>query len=89
MGVAVMDVNSYTLEIMVRDRLAEMRAMREQWSQINAARPESGRPRAALARALGRVAHLLRSVVVSAGRTGDAREATDPGRRPKHGAVRG
>jgi hypothetical protein len=89
MGVAVMDVNHYTLEIMVRDRLAEMRALGEQSSQISAARPEYGRPRAALARALGRVAHLLRGGVVSARRAGDAGEVTDPGRRPKHGAVRG
>jgi hypothetical protein len=89
MGVAVMDVNYYTLEIMIRDRLAEMRALGEQSSQINAARPESGRPRAALARALGRVAQLLRGVGGSARMAGDAREATDPGRRPKHGAVRG
>jgi hypothetical protein len=89
MGVAVMDVNHYTLEIMVRDRLAEMRAMGDQSSQIYAARPESGRPRAALARALGRVAQLLRGVVGSARMAGDAREATGRGRRPKHGAVRG
>ena len=43
-----MDVNTYVLEILVRDRLAEMRARGEQASRVKAARqhwqpPESSR----------------------------------------------
>jgi hypothetical protein len=36
-----MDVNTYVLEILVRDRLAEMRARAEQASRVRAARQES------------------------------------------------
>jgi hypothetical protein len=84
-----MDVNGYTLEVMVRDGLAELRARGEQSSLISAARRQSGRPPAALARALGRLAQLLHGVAGSARMAAEAREAADSGRRPKHGAVRG
>ena len=83
-----MDVNGYTLEVMVRDRLADLRARGEQSSLISAARRQSGRP-PALARALGRLAAFLRGVAGSTGMAADAREAAASGRRPKHGAVRG
>lgn len=42
-GVDVMDVNTYLLEILVRDRLAEMRARGEQASRVKAAR-QHGHP---------------------------------------------
>lgn len=84
-----MDVNGYALEVMVRDRLNELRARGEQSNLISASRRQSGRPPAALARALGHLAHLLRGVAGSARMAADAREAADSGRRPKHGAVRG
>ena len=84
-----MDVNGYTLEVMVRDRLAELRARGEQSSLISAARRQSGRPPAALARALGRLAQFLRGVTGSTRMAADAREATDSGRRPNRGVVRG
>jgi len=84
-----MDVNGYTLEVMVRDRLNELRERGEQSHLISAARRQSGRPLAALARALGHLAQLLRGVAGSARIAADAREAADSGRRRKHGAVRG
>jgi hypothetical protein len=43
-----MDLHEYTLEVVVRDRLAEIRAEAARWHQVETARPAAacGKPRA-------------------------------------------
>jgi hypothetical protein len=79
-----MDMNTYVIEFLVRDRLDEMRARGERLSRVRAARAESHRLRFALGNALIRLGQRLRGVVESSGMTLDAepREST-------HGTVRG
>jgi len=74
-----MDVNSYALEVLVRDRISEMHAAAARSSRIRAARRESRTRRTALGRALDRVRQGLHAVA------GSSRMATGS----RHGAVRG
>jgi hypothetical protein len=78
-----MDMNSYVIEFLVRDRLDEMRARGER-SRIRAARAESRSLRLALGSALIRLGQRLHGAVESSRMTLDAeaREST-------HGTVRG
>ncbi|HEU5196758.1 MAG TPA: hypothetical protein VFW70_18605 [Methylomirabilota bacterium] len=54
-----MHVIEYTLEVLVRERLGEMRAEAARWSSIRAARPAPRPMRAALGRALIRLGHRM------------------------------
>jgi hypothetical protein len=54
-----MDMNEYTLQVLARDRLAEMRAAGERASRIGVMRPRSRPLRAMLGHALIRVGHRL------------------------------
>jgi hypothetical protein len=56
-----MDMNAYTLQVLARDRLVELRAAGERSSRVRALR-RSPRPlRAAVGQALVRVGHRLQS----------------------------
>jgi hypothetical protein len=54
-----MDVNNYVLEVLVRERLAEMRAKGEQSARLREAKPESRPLRFALGQALIRIGQRL------------------------------
>ena len=54
-----MHVNEYTLEVLARDRLEEMRAEAERLNRVRAARSGSRSLRASLGRALVRLGHRL------------------------------
>jgi hypothetical protein len=79
-----MDMNTYVIECLVRDRLDEMRVRGERSARVRAARAESHSLRFALGNALIRLGQRLHGVVESSGMTLDAepREST-------HGTVRG
>ena len=82
-----MDMNEYALEVLVRDRLAEMRDEGERSSRIRAASPESRPLRLVLGHALIRMGDRLRG-------PGAPRVTTDAGgaverRSSSHGAVHG
>jgi hypothetical protein len=79
-----MDMNSYVIEFLVRDRLDEMRARGERSARIRAARAESRSLPLALGSALIRLRQRLHGAVESSRMTLDAepREST-------HGTVRG
>jgi hypothetical protein len=57
-----MDMNEYALEVLVRDRLAELRAEGERSNRLRAARPASRPLRIALGHALIRMGYHLRGV---------------------------
>jgi len=76
-----MDVNSYVLEVLVRERLAEMRAMGERSARLREAREKSRPLRFALGHALIRMGQRLRGARSS-------RTVTEP-RRSTHEPVRG
>ena len=83
-----MDLNEYLVEILVRDRLADMRAQGEQSHRIQALKPESRSLRLALGQVLIRMRHRLQGVLEPPA------AATDPdgageSRMSTHGAVRG
>ena len=84
-----MEVNNYALEMLVRDRLADLRAAAVQSARIRAARPESRPLRAALSRALDQVRQRLHSVVRSLRVAIVPRLKVDAERSSRHGAVRG
>jgi hypothetical protein len=54
-----MDMNEYTLQMLARDRLAEMRAAGERSSRIAGVRPRARPLRVALGHALIRMGHRL------------------------------
>src|SRR5206468_1037734 len=58
----VMDMNEYALEILARDRLAELRAAAELANRVRAARPVSRPLRVVLGQALIRMGHRLQGV---------------------------
>jgi hypothetical protein len=58
----VMDMNEYALEILARDRLAELRAGAELANRIRAARPVSRPLRVVLGEALIRMGYRLQGV---------------------------
>jgi len=58
----VMDMNEYALEILARDRLAELRAAAELANRVRAARPVSRPLRVVLGQALIRLGHRLQGV---------------------------
>jgi hypothetical protein len=76
-----MDVNSYVLEVLVRERLAEMRAKGERLTRLREASGESRPLRFALGHALIRMGQRLRGARSS-------RTVTEP-RRSTHEPVRG
>jgi hypothetical protein len=88
-GVAVMDMNEYVFETVVRDRLAEMRLAAERAHRIGAAAPTLHALRVALGHALIRIGQRLQGV------PGDSMAWIERGavvatpRRPTHEAVRG
>ena len=84
-----MEVNNYALEMLVRDRLAELRAAAVRSARIRAARPESRPLRTALSRALDQVRQRLHSVVRSSRVAIGPRRKVDAERSSRHGAVRG
>jgi hypothetical protein len=57
-----MDMNTYALEVIARDRLTEMRAHGERSTQVWAARPASRSLRVALGHALIRLGERLQGV---------------------------
>jgi hypothetical protein len=57
-----MDLNEYTLETLVRSRVAEMRQEAEKWQRVAPCHPASGRWRLALGGALRGAADFLASV---------------------------
>jgi len=74
----VMDMNEYVLEMLVQERLAEIRAGVEQSNRVRAARTESRPRRLTWDHALIRLGHRLRSIwrysrVAIEGRPGAAR----------------
>jgi len=58
----VMDMNEYVLEMLVQERLAEIRAAVEQSNRVRVARKEPGSWRLAWHLALIRLGHRLRSI---------------------------
>jgi hypothetical protein len=62
MGVTVMDMNDYTLQIVAEARLAELRADAEHWHRVAAWRPPSPRLRDAVGRMLAHVGWRLLGV---------------------------
>jgi len=84
-----MDVNNYTLEVLVRDRLDEMRAAAARSARIRAARLESRPLRMALSRALDQVRQRLHGVVGFSRVAIRTRGEVDAERSSRHGAVRG
>jgi hypothetical protein len=57
-----MNMNDYTFEVIVRDRLAEMRAEAARWDQVEAARPAPRPLRDTVGRALVRMGTRLLDV---------------------------
>ena len=84
-----MDMNEYVLEVLVRDRLADMRERGEQSYRVRAAKPESRPPRFAFGQALMQLGHRLRGVAGSSQVTTEAAGAVESRRPSTHGAVRG
>jgi hypothetical protein len=82
-----MQVNDYMLEVLMRDRLAEMRAQAERSNQVRAAKLPSRPFRAVLADALIRLGRRLGGVPVSSLPTIDRGGVTTP-TRSSQGAVR-
>ncbi|HEU4369533.1 MAG TPA: hypothetical protein VFV05_15030 [Methylomirabilota bacterium] len=80
-----MDMNEYTLDVVVRDRLAEMRADGERTRRIRIARPASRPLRVALGHALIRLGRRLQGV----GGSLDGGGAVDTPRASTPGAVHG
>ena len=80
-----MDLNVYTLEYLVHQRLEEMRASQEHRRRLEAAQPEPRALRVALGHALIRLGRRLQPVPGGLGAVGggDARGGATPG------AVRG
>ena len=80
-----MDLNVYTLEYLVHQRLEEMRASQEQWRRIAAEQAERARLRVVLGHALIRLGRRLQPAPGGLGAVGggDARGGAAPG------AVRG
>lgn len=70
-----MDLNEYVLEVLVEERLKEMRAVRAHWSRVEGARPASRPVRAALGHALIHLGERLQAVGASA--DGQGRAAHD------------
>lgn len=83
-----MHMNEYVLEILVRDRLADMRERGEQSHRIRATRPGSRPLRFALGHALIWMGHRLQGVLEPSRATIDADGAVESRRMSTHGAVR-
>jgi hypothetical protein len=81
-AVAVIDLNDYAVEIIVRERLAEMRAAAESSHLIRQAHPAANRLRIALGHALIRAGRRLKGVQGHGGALATRRRAAS-------GAVRG
>jgi hypothetical protein len=84
-----MDINEYALELLVRERIADMRERRERSSRIRAARPESQLLRLSLAHALIHLGHHVRRVVWPSRTTTAARDRVEARGTSTPGAVRG
>jgi len=81
-----MDMNEYVLEILVQERLAEIRAAVEQSNRVRAARADPWPRRFAWSLRLG---HCLRSIRRYSRVTIEARAAVEPRRASTQGAARG
>src|SRR5262245_8226766 len=84
----VMDMNEYVLEMLVRDRLAEIQAEVEQSNRVQAARAER-RPRFAWGDALVHLGHRLRRIQRYSRVAIEGRASVKPRRRSPQGAARG
>jgi hypothetical protein len=82
-----MDMNDYLLELLVRERLADMRERGERAHRILAARPESRSLFFALGHVFIQVGHRLRGVAWPSRTTTEAGGGGESRRTP--GAVRG
>jgi hypothetical protein len=82
-----MDMNNYVLEVVVRDRLAEMRARGEQSARVRAAGPEPRPLRFVLGQALIHLGWRLHGAARSSGMTIETIESES--RKATHGAVHG
>jgi hypothetical protein len=89
MGVVVMDMNHYVLELFVRDRIAEMQARGERSSRIRAAMADARPRRLSLGHALAQLGHCLRRIAGSSGIRPEAGGAAKPRHPSAHGAVLG
>jgi len=85
----VMDMNEYVLEILVQERLAEIRAAVEQSNRARAARADPWPRRFAWSQPLIRLRHCLRSIRRYSRVTIEARAAVEPRRASTPGAARG
>jgi len=79
-----MDMNNYVLEVLVRDRLAEMRARGEQSARVRAVSPEPRPLRLVLGQALIHLGQRLHGAADSSRMTIEVES-----RKSTHGAVHG
>ena len=84
-----MDLNEYVLEVVARDRLAELREVAQRPHRIPAVRPVSHPARVALGRALIRIGRRLQGATDHSVRKIDAAGRAVTRSKAAHGAARG